>query len=379
MNLSASFHCSFEETFDLSDPSLAVKWLYTQFDLLLIKVVIPLISSIGILGNGAFLFMVMRLPEMRSTLTAYLVNLAMCDMLYLLFLNMVYFREGPVSRTFYVNSLWGCMALPIYINWWYYASSGFVTLISVERYFAICKPLKAMVLKGFSRNIKLVLTVWILSLAVTLTTVPQFAKFTQSCVIWPETETDGRFQNLPDVIRRCQHVGFIADNYSNVLSISSFVLTAIVNSALYSRIIFALGHRQIGGNAPLPAAENVRDQVARTLIVNGIIFFICQTPYRLYTLVDFLQYIGLEVSPFMKSRLFYLGGFFLLLNSIVNPYLYILTCAHYRRCMMKAFCSMCSSPGLVARKKLAAQDKMKVSLATMSTSGGMKPTNDNII
>ena len=84
-------------------------------------------------------------------------------------------------------------------------------------------------------------------------------------------------------------------------------------------------------------AARIRNQISRTLIACGIIFFACQSPYRIAKL-DFLL-DDLELSIFddeLFNTLLSLGQVLILLNSAINPYLYGLTCKHYRHAIIKA-------------------------------------------
>ena len=99
------------------------------------------------------------------------------------------------------------------------------------------------------------------------------------------------------------------------------------------------------GNRPHPNqvedndSDKVRNQVARPLIATGIVFFICQLPYRLYALDDVIDDLFevdfLDTQP--KVTILVTGRLFLTLNSIINPYIYVFSCRHYRHAMKEAF------------------------------------------
>ena len=54
---------------NITDSEDASKWLYSSIDKLILQVIIPSVSVVGVVGNCAFLFMIIRLPNMRTSLS----------------------------------------------------------------------------------------------------------------------------------------------------------------------------------------------------------------------------------------------------------------------------------------------------------------------
>ncbi len=337
--LDDTFDCPLDGIYDLRDTPayIASLYLYKEADMFLIKVVLPIISTVGFLGNVAFLFSVIRVAEMRNTLSIYLVNLTFADIMTLICINYWYAIEGKVNIAYDVESVWGCVMLSMSLNTWYFASLFLVTLISLERYLAVCKPFKAMMLEGAKRNMKILLGIWLIAIAISISLIVHYGKFRQYCILWPDDE---QFQDLPDTIARCHPLNKVSDLYQSVVSALTLLLTMIVNSGFYVKIIYALGHRKVGDNA---AAARIRNQVARTLVINGVLFFLCHLPFaimcHLPPLTDFEHVnIGyLFLNRHQKAILLLVGKALLLVNSVINPYVYVLSCEHYRYCMIKAF------------------------------------------
>ena len=72
---------------------------------------------------------------------------------------------------------------------------------------------------------------------------------------------------------------------------------------LYFNIIVALSSRDILQKSDLSKdtvleVNRVRNQVARTLVINGIVFFICQIPSRIDNLDDFFDYLNVKFDLF---------------------------------------------------------------------------------
>ena len=60
------------------------EYLYHPAEKVFITIITPMLSIFGVIGNGTFLFIVAKLPEMRTFTNAFLVNVAVCDILFLL-------------------------------------------------------------------------------------------------------------------------------------------------------------------------------------------------------------------------------------------------------------------------------------------------------
>ena len=326
--------------FNVTDVSRAAGFLYTSYDKWIIYVIVPIISVVGVSGNSAFLFMAFRVTELRKAIvTYYMISLAVCDILFLLSTSGWYVASlvsSPVNLAFPVHSTFGCAFWVISTHWWYLASLGLVTLISVERYFAICKPVKHRNFKYALRHRNVIILIWMTTLIITLTAIPQYGRLETNCMIWPDKEN---FTHLPKSIDRCVPVNEVANIYAHLIAKGVLIVAVLVNIGLYAKIIAAL--RKYRNKRSTLVTERIRTQVTRTLVINGIIFFICQFPYRVFTLHDVLESLTTDFelleSHKTESTVQLVGRVFLFLNSTINPFLYIMCCQHYRESMRKAF------------------------------------------
>ena len=94
-----------------------------------------------------------------------------------------------------------------------------------------------------------------------------------------------------------------------------FVIVLIVNIVLYSLIVRRVGKSFFSETDGLERTKSKkrRNSVAKMLIVNGIVFFVCLTPFSIFGLVLFL------------------------LNSALNPLIDSVTNPRYRLAFKKAF------------------------------------------
>lgn len=345
-----STFCTPENTIILDDLDEAERWLYSGVQTLVITVLFPVVASIGMAANACFMISIICHRHMRNSLNAYLCNLAVTDFMFLAstmgwYLAFYYHSEVISTVNLPVRSLADCVGIVFSTHQWYYVSLGFITLISLERYFAICKPLKHMAMRGRQRTAKLCTGVWLVSLILTAPYIPRYV-YSMKCVVWPETHA---FHGLPIHLHQC--IAF-NDNASLVYLAEPipFVIALFINVFFYARIMkkIATRHQSLrrtssarGGGARSTQIHQIhalRNQVARTLMINGIVFFCCQIPLRVVSLHVLMEHT-LDIKLFTDDHLALVRSFCricLYLNSCVNPLVYTFTSRHYRLAMRGA-------------------------------------------
>ena len=160
----------------------------------------------------------------------YLVSLSISDTLFLT-LNyipqIVYYHKGPLR-----NSLPSSLFSFIFLFSW--CSFGTVTLVSLERFLAICYPIKHHLIKGTRRTNKLICLVWCISFGLT----PAYIFITETssfCVIWPVGSVYAEYPNQFTTFRSTYWT------YDPMLfmNFAIFVFLMIFNNILYIKIYFA--------------------------------------------------------------------------------------------------------------------------------------------
>ena len=337
--------CTPDNTVNLSNPDRATRWTYTETQQFIIATVNPLVGTFGVAGNMAFLWMVFRVQALRTSVDAYLATLAVSDTMFIVFIS-AYTRVGWVSqninRAAGLNSAFSCAFCVFAWILFYYASLGLMTLISFERYLAICHPMNHLTLKGKKRNIKLLSAVWLAAMIVSIPYALEQSVFTTYCVIWPKSWQN---RDLPKTFNVCinRKFVFITDYYRPIFTLSMFTMVLLLNLFLFFKIIRTLGKRSVAETDTSDRKNKstqvgrTRIQVTKTLVANGIIFFVCQFSYRFYYIDEVLDLFDIKFMTTHEKLNVYLSGHVLqMVNSSINPYLYVFTCRHYRKALMKA-------------------------------------------
>ena len=330
--------------------------LHTRTDYIFTNLVIPLIMTVGILGNAAFIFAVSRVKSMQTIINAYLVNMAVADIIFVSssVITLYGYHTSPVAQDTFFTSWVGCTLAWGLPNMLFFASLLSVTFVTVERYCAICSPLRHRAVAGKKHTARLLIITWIGGVLYGVCVTPDFGQLLSYCVLWPETE---EYATFPSTIEYCvpfpSQVGNI---FAQVVQITPFVLAMFGNLFMYYRILQELSTRPDanvgGGNAstdpaaaedPNTAAKTkfqiIRNQVARLLITNGVIFFVCQAPFRLINLQVILLYTVGE-GLFTASQfniLIPVGRTMIMVNACINVFVYLTTSSYYRKGFARAF------------------------------------------
>ncbi|XP_077576938.1 thyrotropin-releasing hormone receptor-like [Stigmatopora nigra] len=300
---------------------------------------VSLICGMGMVGNIMVILVVLTTKHMRTPTNCYLVSLAVADL-------MVLTAAGLPNITDALHGQWvygyaGCLAITYLQYLGINASSCSITAFTVERYIAICHPIKAQFLCTLSRAKKIILLVW------ALTSI--------YCIMWlflSDTQTlvydNAVLVSCAYKVSRSQYlpIYFIDFAFFYVLPL----MLATVLYGLIARILiltplpadpkestsrWGRGTSKIGGRS-IRASSNSsstaasRRQVTKMLAVVVILFALLWMPYR--TLV--------VVNSFLDKA--YLDNWFLLfcrlciyLNSAINPVIYNVMSQKFRAAFKK--------------------------------------------
>ena len=324
-------------SFVLYDDSQVVDTMfYKPFEKIILAVLFPSIFTFGFVGNVAFLTVVALVKEMRTLTNFYLANLAVADLLFLVsFLIHItgsYAVSNGVRYAVIERSDIQCAFVFGVVNASYFSSLCLITLVTFDRFLAICYPLKYRTNDTKELKVTLVIIAWIIGTAMGALITPTWASFFRFCLIWPPGE---RWKQLPNVYYRCLAVDQRFIDISTTIQPLAFIVTLAVNAIVYRKMIVRLHNRAIAKKQ----ADKTKNTVARMLITNGIIFFFCLGPYQVANLLSFVgsktANLMLDINQF--GALWWISQSLLLLNSAINPYVYGIANPKYRKAFITAF------------------------------------------
>ena len=305
-----------------------------------ILIFVPLITAFGLLCNSAFIFVVYRVKAMHTITNVFLVNLAIADFsLLTVGLSQYigsYANSPKYDLGFSFYTVFGCITPNFLIYLCYYASLWTVTLVSVERYLAVCHTIWHRHVKSTRRALRLVVVTWIISVLFAIPTIPK--RYIQTICVFSSDIDDEIVELMPQCWHRCKSC--IAVLY--ITDLLQFMIALIVSVVLYSLIVRRLTKstklHEVQRHKSQRAAHPRRNTVARMLIVNTIIFFVCLTPFAIVNVYNLRYVFNLSTSDsIIKLPLRWVGRVLFLFNSALNPIVYNATNSKYRLAFQEVF------------------------------------------
>lgn len=193
--------CNENNSFTLP-PFLIPAFVRNESENILVKYALPVLAITGIMINGSFLIVVLMSSKLKNRTNAYLGNLAVSDMIYLT-VNAPFEVSRVVLSPFNVDEgylrLPGCIIFNFFQYLSFFASMTFITVVSFERYLAVCHPIRHKRVDCNKRTIRLIVASWNLAVILSIPMVIAEGKYSFGCYNWYPP-----FSHLPKVIGRCQ-------------------------------------------------------------------------------------------------------------------------------------------------------------------------------
>ncbi|NP_001108160.1 thyrotropin-releasing hormone receptor b [Danio rerio] len=121
--------------------------------------IVFLICALGIVGNVMVILVVLTTKHMRTPTNGYLVSLAVADLMVLVAAGLPSIADSLFGSWVFGHA--GCLCITYFQYLGINASSCSITAFTIERYIAICHPIKAQFLCTLSRAKKIIIGVWV--------------------------------------------------------------------------------------------------------------------------------------------------------------------------------------------------------------------------
>ncbi|XP_071790307.1 thyrotropin-releasing hormone receptor-like [Asterias amurensis] len=343
-DVSEDDECSFLPVLNLTSEKAAKPYLLNSSTNMIVLATMFIILAVGVPGNLAFIYLIYRVKHMRNATNMYLTSLAVVDLTFLsitIFTYYFYFTS-PVRTHLTTAKIVGCIGAFCMPYVTYFVSVANVTLVSLDKYNAICSPIKYIQRRNKARASKLIVGSCISGVGLAALVMLRYGKLDMYCAVWPDKK---RYRNLPVVLGYCVPVSFAGLVIGHLVEVTVFILALVSNMIMYTRIIIRLSARidnkKLQQQTMSSQALQVRNQVARLLIANGVVFFLCQTPFQAVSLAFVIgEAIGTPRNVLYRKLVLPLSISYLLvfLNSAINPIIYNLASSHYRNAFKKVLC-----------------------------------------
>ncbi|XP_078349143.1 pyroglutamylated RF-amide peptide receptor-like [Oculina patagonica] len=268
-----------------------------------ITTVLSILVVVDIVGNSLVCVIIKRHQDMRIPINYLLLNLAVADILFAIFITPKVILRLTSSHPEGVTGTVLCKFLTAGNVAWVGAASSIVTLvaIAIERYYAVMYPVGN---KGnfTKRKAKIIIFgSWIFSfiLQIPKFLIKSFEKKSNSCVdTWPEQWMVMAYNVTWDII---------------------IALPLLLMVVLYSRVVYSLWLKRDDSyqlNVQQEGVMRIRKRVTLMVVIVSVIFGICWgADLVVYTLIFSASYnIGSVPVAIINTMV--------LFNSAVNPFVY---------------------------------------------------------
>lgn len=293
----------------------------------------------GIAGNLIVCIVIVRHSAMHTATNYYLFNLALSDMVYLLFglpfEILIFWHQYP-----WMFGLLFCKFQKLMAEACSYASVLTIVAFSMERFLAICYPLHSYAMSGLKRAIRIIAGIWLISL---LGAVP-FAYYRKIEYIAYPPFTD---QWAPES-GLCALLNPPVGLYETS-TIFFFVIPMLIIFVLYAQMATKIRSRskrtvtkQLGiqtNTITQSKQSKSRRAIIKMLAVVVITFFISWAPFHLQRLV-YLYGKRLTNYESINLYLFKISGFFYYFSCTANPIIYNAMSQKYRLAFRETLCGM---------------------------------------
>lgn len=327
-------------------------YIYYPTERIIFSIIMPFIIVFGLMSNIFLLFVIFKMECMRTITNVYLGNLAVADIIFLCtgpLINFVAMQKSPVKadRTSIIGSSFGCAMIrsPNWIT--YHVSILLITAVTLEKYWAICKPMYYRGINNVLRTFKIVVGIWLSCMVVGFTVSGILSShFQKFCMNWPHHD---EYQDLPTEVAFCNsifdtRVAVTMFGVISTLTVLIFVIAMVVNIFLYSLIILQLKEKIDAENKqrsdPTDANVNIKrtkrkQQMVRMLLINAIVHFVLLVPSQLLIFLVTVH-LGDLLSKEVRNKLNFASEVMVALNSSINPIVYMLLNSQYRRSFYNA-------------------------------------------
>ncbi|XP_033111907.1 thyrotropin-releasing hormone receptor-like [Anneissia japonica] len=326
---------------NLSTPSAAERLIYTDADFVITAIIMPILLVLGWITNGAFLFVVYRVKYMHTITNLYLVNLSISDVVFLSFAigdKLWRYATSDVYMDNVAKEFVDICMMYLFKNIAYFTGQFLISLVALDRYNAVCRPLQQYKVNSLTRAVSLIVSTWCFALVLAASMTPGYMDRKTKCILWPDDEM---YDHYPDTYVYFAPISNAAKVYAEIIQTVPFFINMIFETVLYVLIICTLHSRvtsRVSNGITGGKLTEIRNQVTRMLIINGVVYILLSSPFQVYSLMSVLStFRDPKLSRPQLNLFLHIARVLVYTNSVVNPIIYNLSSHRYRKAFVRAF------------------------------------------
>ena len=276
-----------------------------------------IVFAVGLFGNTLVIYVVAKFSKMQTVTNRYILNLAIADDLFVIGIPFL------IATSYYGYWPFGsflCKFYMIITSMNQFSSSMFLTILSVDRYIAVCHPIPAQNVRTHMVAKLSSIGAWVI---VAILCIPIFIYAYED----PMPHSGLKNCNL-----------FWPSEYEKIFTISTFI-TAFAIPVLafvicYSFVLVKL--KTLGPtNRTADKKKNLR-KVTRMVLTVIAVYVFCFTPYWVMQISLMFSPPG-TVQSNMMVICFLTSSLLTYINSAINPILYAFLSDNFKKSFLQAF------------------------------------------
>ncbi len=334
--------CTSSSTIDLRNSSSFLPFVYLPNEWVIYNVVWPFIALIGLAGNITFVWTVIKVSVLQKSTFIILATSACSDILSLIgrmTYSLYIFHTSPIR---YGVARGNIIAMVGEIVTWFCVlmSICLITLVSTERFLAICHPIKYRVFRGTKGVLTITAILLFGGVCLASQTIPFSIHYTEYCIWWPPIAQFVMYPTRAKLVELRYFPSQVTTNYfliAYIILLTAYVILLILNCYMYTETIKTLITRKRNRRLQTSAQfERSIHQTSVMVIANGLVFFACLSTSALMLILEIFAMLDMRLfNVYQSIVLENITLTVLLINASVNPFIYFVTNQNVRNSFEK--------------------------------------------
>ncbi|XP_023234664.1 allatostatin-A receptor-like [Centruroides sculpturatus] len=330
----------------------------------LLSIIVPILFGIifivGLFGNSLVVIVVLCNPQMRSTTNLLIINLAVADLLFIVFC--VPFTAWDYALPYWPFGDAWCKVVQYLVIVCAYASIYTLVLMSLDRFLAVVHPITSISLRTERNALIAIFLVWIVILL--------------SCV--PALKAHGEFNYMFAHAEYSMCIFLVNEGYNHAMFqicffLSSYVIPLSLIFALYLLMLKRLWFGVAPGGHVSSESVRSKKRVTRMVVVVVVIFAVCWCPVHIVLVMKGVE--AYRLTP-VGIAIQIAAQILAYMNSCVNPILYAFLSDNFRKAFRKV---IACNPRMGRTRRGDYERTERETMGTCATKSSTTKTSNDIL
>ncbi|XP_054724244.1 allatostatin-A receptor-like [Uloborus diversus] len=324
INVTAQLICNYtlnctDEERNLTSSRIAPYSTLERVIAIVVPILFGIIVVVGLIGNTLVVVVVACNPQMRSTTNMLIINLAIADLLFIMFC--VPFTAFDYALPYWpFGDLW-CRVVQYLVIVCAYASIYTLVLMSLDRFLAVVHPIASMSVRTVKNALVAISVMWAV---IVVACVPALQSHGQVSYTIENTEFS--------VCVFLSNEGYSYMAYQICFFLSSYIVPLGLIFVLYMLMLKRLWFGVTPGGRVSAESLRSKKRVTRMVVIVVVIFAVCWCPIQIVLVLKSVHAYSLTTGKIILQITSHILAY---MNSCVNPILYAFLSDNFRKAFRK--------------------------------------------